>query len=126
MVDPVTMFADGGPFMYLIMLAGGAHLIALVIQLVLAKQVDLTPLLWAGVACIILLGMLGSMMGFILAFHAVAKASPETKQTLLAMGMSVSMYTTAASLMVALPSTFFTGIVASVVRTVRMREKAVE
>ena len=51
-----------------------------------------------------LTGLLGTIMGLVMAFSAVAKASAETKQTLLANGISVAMYTTAGGLMAAIPT----------------------
>ncbi len=50
-----------------------------------------------------LLGLLGTIWGLIDAFKAVATAPPELKQTMLAGGISVAMYTTAGGLMVAIP-----------------------
>jgi biopolymer transport protein ExbB/TolQ len=50
-----------------------------------------------------LLGLLGTIWGLIEAFNAVATAPPELKQTLLAGGISIAMYTTAGGLMVAIP-----------------------
>lgn len=51
-----------------------------------------------------LLGLLGTIHGLILSFQAVAQADPATKQALLANGISVSMYTTALGLAVAIPA----------------------
>lgn len=50
-----------------------------------------------------LLGLLGTIHGLILSFAAVAQADPAQKQALLANGISVSMYTTALGLIVAIP-----------------------
>lgn len=50
-----------------------------------------------------LLGLLGTIQGIILAFDAVASADPSQKQTLLAAGISVAMYTTAMGLTAAIP-----------------------
>lgn len=50
-----------------------------------------------------LLGLLGTIHGLIISFQAVAQADPAMKQTLLANGISVSMYTTALGLAVAIP-----------------------
>jgi biopolymer transport protein ExbB/TolQ len=50
-----------------------------------------------------LMGLLGTIHGLILSFQAVATADPSMKQTLLANGISVSMYTTALGLGVAIP-----------------------
>jgi len=66
----------------------------------LNKRSSYLPML-ANVAT--LTGLLGTIQGLILAFEAVAHASAETKQTLLAGGISTAMYTTAAGLIVAIP-----------------------
>ena len=58
-----------------------------------------------------LTGLLGTIMGLIQAFAAVAKASAETKQTLLANGISVAMYTTAGGLIVAIPTIILHSII---------------
>ena len=50
-----------------------------------------------------LFGLLGTIIGLIDAFRAVATAPPELKQTMLAGGISVAMFTTAGGLMVAIP-----------------------
>lgn len=54
-----------------------------------------------------LMGLLGTIHGLILSFKAVAQADPATKQQLLADGISVSMYTTALGLAVAIPAMVF-------------------
>ena len=54
-----------------------------------------------------LMGLLGTIHGLILSFAAVAQADPATKQAMLANGISVSMYTTALGLVVAIPSMVF-------------------
>lgn len=54
-----------------------------------------------------LLGLLGTIHGLILSFQAVASADPAQKQALLAHGISVSMYTTALGLAVAIPTMVF-------------------
>ena len=51
-----------------------------------------------------LIGLLGTIMGLVLSFQAVAKASAETKAALLANGISVAMFTTAGGLMAAIPT----------------------
>ena len=60
-----------------------------------------------------LLGLLGTIMGLVMAFSAVAKASAETKQTLLAQGISVAMYTTAGGLMAAIPTIVLHSIISN-------------
>ncbi len=57
-----------------------------------------------------LMGLLGTIHGLILSFQAVATADPSQKQALLAQGISVSMYTTALGLAVAIPAMVFFSI----------------
>ena len=116
----VNLFQQGGWMMFVLLFVGVVIFIAQIVQLVLAKKVDFVPLLWAGLVCTLLLGLLGSLLGIVEAFQAVASASPDMKQTLLAAGISFSLATTTFSVLIALPQAFFTGIVASRVRSVRM------
>ena len=124
MVSPITMFSDGGFFMYVLVLVGLVHAATLIVQAVRVKKLNLIPLLWGLMICTVLIGCLGSVMGLVMCFQAVAKASPEVKQTLLANGMSVAMYTTAGGLIVAILQAFSNGIIASVVSTANKRDSA--
>lgn len=54
-----------------------------------------------------LMGLLGTIHGLIISFAAVAQADPSMKQQMLANGISVSMYTTALGLVVAIPAMIF-------------------
>ena len=123
MMDPAIILRDGGYFMYVILLTGVVHFAVLALQVARRRTMNLVPLLWALVICTVLLGFLGSVMGLIMAFQAVAKAAPEVKQTLLAAGMSIAMYTTSGALLVAIPQTFFTGAVASLLKTSRLNSR---
>jgi biopolymer transport protein ExbB len=58
--------------------------------------------MWANVAT--LTGLLGTISGLVMAFKAVASVSAADKQTALANGISVAMYTTAFGLVVAIPT----------------------
>jgi biopolymer transport protein ExbB len=60
-----------------------------------------------------LTGLLGTIQGLIQAFDAVARASAETKQTMLANGISIAMFTTASGLVVAIPILVLHSIVAN-------------
>jgi biopolymer transport protein ExbB/TolQ len=103
--------------MYLLLLTVPLHLVLVAVQILLVKKVNLVPLLWTSVVNTVLIGLLGSVLGCLQAFHAVAMASAEMKQALMAQGIAVSLYTTAGALMMASTQLFFTGIAASVVRT---------
>jgi biopolymer transport protein ExbB/TolQ len=58
-----------------------------------------------------LLGLLGTILGLVIAFNGVASSSAEVKQTLLATGIAVAMYTTAGGLLVAIPTILFHSII---------------
>lgn len=51
-----------------------------------------------------LLGLLGTIVGLIEAFEALEKATPETRQKLLARGIALAMNTTAFGLIIAIPT----------------------
>jgi biopolymer transport protein ExbB/TolQ len=59
-------------------------------------------------------GLLGTIIGLIQAFDAVATAPADQKQTLLAKGISVAMYTTAGGLVVAIPVLVMNSIVVAI------------
>jgi biopolymer transport protein ExbB/TolQ len=174
MVDPITMFKDGGAFMYVLLVIGifamaiaferlfyiifraninSTAFMAQIQKLIMANNIDraiklcnaephaaLPRVVKAGLTranrtpeeiqnaideatlevgpiltkrsgyldmlgnVATLTGLLGTIMGLVLAFQAVAKASAETKQALLANGISIAMYTTAGGLIVAIPT----------------------
>lgn len=84
----------------------------------LNKRSSFLPML-ANVAT--LTGLLGTIQGLIQAFEAVAHASAETKQTLLAAGISTAMFTTASGLVVAIPTLVLHSIVAA--RTTKIMDE---
>ena len=53
-----------------------------------------------------LLGLLGTIIGIIVAFKAVAEVEPAMKQQVLTRGIAIALYTTAFGLIVAIPSLF--------------------
>jgi len=181
MVNPVTMFNEGGPFMYFILAAAvfamaiaferlfyiifraninSTAFMAQIQKLIMANNIDRaiklcnaephaalprvvkagltranrtekeienaideatlevgpylnkrTPYLSMLANVATLLGLLGTIFGLIMAFDAVAHASAEMKQTLLAAGIAVAMYTTAGGLLVAIPTLVLHSIV---------------
>jgi biopolymer transport protein ExbB/TolQ len=57
-----------------------------------------------------LMGLLGTILGIIMSFDAVASVEPAMKQKALTQGISVALYTTAFGLFVAIPSLLFYSI----------------
>ena len=78
---------------------------------VIPKLEKRTPYLHTFANVATLLGLLGTIAGLIQAFKAVGEASAEAKQTLLAKGIAIAMYTTAFGLIVASPTLFFAVII---------------
>jgi biopolymer transport protein ExbB len=58
-------------------------------------------------------GLLGTIVGLIEAFDAVANAAPDQKQIMLAKGISKAMYTTAGGLVVAIPTLIMNSILSA-------------
>lgn len=62
-----------------------------------------------------LVGLLGTIVGLIEAFDAVASAAPDQKQVMLAKGISKAMYTTAGGLIAAIPTLIANSILTSMI-----------
>jgi biopolymer transport protein ExbB/TolQ len=183
MVNPVTMFREGGPFMYVILVVAvfamaiaferlfyiifraninSTAFMAQIQKLIMANNIDraiklcnaephaaLPKVVKAGLTranrtekeienaideatlevgplvnkrtqylsmlanVATLVGLLGTILGLIQAFNAVAVASAEMKQQLLAQGISVAMFTTAGGLMAAIPTLILHSIISN-------------
>ena len=117
------MIRYGGLPWLLVMVAGVAHFIAVVLAIVLAamRKVDLSPVLWAGVLVIVLLGMTCVVLGQIMVHDAIAMASPEMKQALIAQAIAMSLYSVETSLIVAIGAVGLTGIASTLARNLMPR-----
>ncbi len=60
-----------------------------------------------------LLGLLGTIQGLIMSFHAVSDATAAARSTALAQGIAVAMYTTFFGLLVSIPLLVFHSVIAS-------------
>lgn len=77
-----------------------------------------TPILQPLANIATLLGLLGTIVGLIEAFEALEKATPETRQKLLARGIALAMNTTAFGLVVAIPTLIFHMILSSMTKKI--------
>ena len=77
-----------------------------------------TPVLQPLANIATLLGLLGTIIGLIGAFEALEKATPETRQKLLAKGIALAMNTTAFGLVVAIPTLVFHLILSSMTKKI--------
>ena len=115
------MFQEGGYFMYLVLIVGFLHAIPVLAQFIACKKADFSGYLWAGLAGILLAGWLGTMIGGIHVFEAIASAHPDQRGSLTAMGMAIALYPTILAVAMAIPGVFFTGIAASLARNLAGR-----
>ncbi len=109
-------FAHGGLFMYLVLLAGILGVVVSVLQLVLARKIDLVPLIVGFVLITLIMGGLGSALGITTAFSAVSAVDPSMKAAMLAAGISEALSTTTLGLLMALLQTILGAIAATVHR----------
>ncbi len=77
-----------------------------------------TPILQPLANIATLLGLLGTIIGLIQAFAALEKATPETRQKLLARGIALAMNTTAFGLIVAIPTLVFHMVLSSMTKKI--------
>ncbi len=95
MSDLRWYFLDGGEFMYVIAaLALGCVPVAIVALAMHAKRFRAMGCVWVGLgASVLVAGSMGTFAGLYIVDNAVAFAAPDEKQMMLAMGLSVSLYT---------------------------------
>ncbi len=77
---------------------------------------DFSPLLWACLLGLLLLGVLGSVVGAIQGFGALAMVAPDQRSQLLAKMVSIALNTTAFSVIMGLPAAIGVGVAASLAR----------
>ena len=86
----LSAFSEGGVFVYLVLLSTLAGMAASLVQLIAGRKATLGPVIAAGVAGTVLLGLLGSFAGAVRTFDAVEAAVSGESIALLARGASLS------------------------------------
>ncbi len=76
----------------------------------------LTPYLWGGLAGILLLGLLASLVGLHVALGAVANVEPAMRAAMIARGVAICFNTSALAVVMTIPGFFLTGIASALVR----------
>ena len=111
-------FTEGGPWMWIILLWGLALYGGVVIQLVRARMVDFSPVLWGGLVVLLALGMLGTAVGLIQAFHHIGAeltdAAARTQK--IALAIAIALNTTTLAGLLAIPGAMATGIASMLAR----------
>jgi len=113
MIDPITLFRDGGPFMYLVLLAGPVAFLGALTPLlaVLLKRHIPTAVPLGLVMLPALLGVLGGLQGLGQVAKVVDLVSPEMLAQMAAQGLSVCLFTVIAG-------SFVTGLAGLLAATV--------
>lgn len=117
-------FVQGGLFAYMVVAAGVIGLAVDFLQLVLIRRVNLTALIAGTMVGTLLLGLLGTALGSIQAYSALAMAAPDQKSALLAHGLSTALLTTWLAAFVAGVQCFF-GALAATIR-VNVQERSAD
>ena len=94
MSNPVMIFKDGGPAMYLLLLLAMGLPVTLLVPLVLGSLKLRAPAaIWFGFAQLpLFVGLLGAWMGMGLALEVVQMASPEVVAPMMANGIAIAQY----------------------------------
>jgi len=116
MMPVARAFSEGGPFMYVILIAAVLHAIPTLVQLFMSRKADFTPYLWGGLAGIALLGALGCMLGFSQAMTAVASAAPDVQAAMMARGIAILINVSILTTLLLLPGLLFAGIATCLTR----------
>jgi hypothetical protein len=117
-------FSDGGPFMFVILLFGLATLALTIVQFVIKRRTDLSPLLWGLLLATLLVGGLGTVMGFIQGFSALEMVAPDMRAAMTARMIAIAANTTALSLLFAVPLSIVIGVASFLARRARRRQQA--
>ncbi len=116
MMPIARAFSEGGPFMFIILIAAILHAIPTLVQLFTAKRADFTPYIWGGLAGIALLGVLGCLLGFSQAMRAVASAAPDVQAAMMARGIAILLNVSTMTTILLLPGLLFAGIATCLTR----------
>ena len=117
------MFEEGGIWVWLVLAFGLLHAIPVIAQMALCKKIDFSGYLWGGIAGILLVGFLGTMIGCIRGFEALAFAAPDQKTGMIVMGIAAAVQPSIMALILAVPGVFFSGIAATLARNLAPRRR---
>ncbi len=115
------IFTEGGIFSWVVLLFGVLHAIPVLAQLGLCRKVDFSGYLWGGIAGILLVGLLGTVIGGVRMFAALAFAAPDERGAMIAMGVSIALLPLILAVILAVPGVFFSGIAATLARNLAPR-----
>jgi hypothetical protein len=109
-------FSDGGIWMYVIVAWGVTLYGGVLAQFVLSRKSDFSQVLWGGVAALFLIGILGTVIGFIQGMGAVSVASAEQVSSMTVKVLAIAPLPTALAALIAVPGATLVGIAAATAR----------
>jgi hypothetical protein len=119
-------FSDGGPFMFVILLFGLATLALTIVQFVVKRKTDLSPLLWGLLFATLLVGGLGTVVGAIQGFSALASAAPDMRAAMTARIIAIALNTTALALLFAVPLSVLIGVASFLTKKAMQQQQAAQ
>jgi hypothetical protein len=115
-MSPNISFSDGGVWMYVILAWGVTLYGGVLAQFILSRKSDFSQVLWGGVAALFLIGILGTIIGFIQGMGAVSAAPAEQVSTMTVEVMAIAPLPTALAALIAVPGATLVGIAAASAR----------
>lgn len=115
-MSPNISFSDGGVWMYVILAWGVTLYGGVLAQFVQSRKRDFSQVLWGGVAALFLIGILGTVIGFIQGMGAVSAAPVEQVSTMTVQVMAIAPLPTALAALIAVPGATLVGIAAAAAR----------
>jgi hypothetical protein len=115
-MSPNISFSDGGVWMYVILAWGVTLYGGVLAQFVLSRKSDFSQVLWGGVAALFLIGILGTVIGFIQGMGAVSAAPVEQVSTMTVKVLAIAPLPTALAALIAVPGATLVGLAAASAR----------
>jgi hypothetical protein len=115
-MSPNISFSDGGVWMYVILAWGVTLYGGVLAQFILSRKSDFSQVLWGGVAALFLIGILGTVIGFIQGMGAVSAAPAAQVPTMTVKVMAIAPLPTALAALIAVPGATLVGIAAASAR----------
>jgi hypothetical protein len=90
-MEPMArFFQEGGPLMFVGVLAFLGVLAVIILQLARARKTNLIPFIVGGIALTLLLGCLATVAGISKSFSAMGMVAPDQRAAIMAMGLAES------------------------------------
>ncbi len=117
----VQAFNESAGLMHIVLVLGLALWASVVVQIRVRQKMNFTPLLWAGLATLLLVGLLCNCWAVIEMFMALDGLGQEERVNVISRGISTFMNVTSLATMMAIPACMGAGVASLLVRRTRQR-----